>query len=78
VIGITLTADQIRTAPADVLRWIEREVVTSLGLPTQVPNPRAPIEHLAICSLQELTEVLSLIQGIFPAVNALFGLAVQA
>lgn len=74
MIGITLTADQIRTAPADVRRWIEREVVTSLGLPTQAPNAQTAIEHLATCSLQELTEMLSLIQGIFPAVNVLFEL----
>ena len=32
MIGITLSSDQIRTAPAEVRRWIAREVMMSLGL----------------------------------------------
>lgn len=32
MIGITLSSEQIRTAPAEVRRWIGREVMTSLGL----------------------------------------------
>ena len=38
MIGITLTSEQIRTAPAEVRRWIERQVATSLGLHIQMPN----------------------------------------
>ena len=36
MIGITLSSEQIRAAPADVRRWIEREVMTSLGLPREL------------------------------------------
>jgi hypothetical protein len=36
MIGITLTSGQIRAAPADVRRWIEREVMASLGLPREL------------------------------------------
>lgn len=77
MIGITLTADQIRTAPVDVRQWIEREVVTSLGLQIQTPRETSEMERIAVCSLQELTAVLSLIQSIFPAVNVLFELGRQ-
>jgi hypothetical protein len=74
VIGITLTAEQIRVAPADVRRWIEQQVVNSLGLQVQSPNAATAIERLAGCSLQELNAMLSLVQGVFPAVNVLFEL----
>ena len=74
MVGITLTADQIRTAPLEVRQWIEREVVTSLGLRIQTSPETSEIDQIAVCSLQELAAVLSLIQGIFPAVNVLFEL----
>ena len=31
MIGITLTTDQIRNAPAEVRQWIEHEVIASSG-----------------------------------------------
>lgn len=74
MIGITLTAEQIRTAPSDVRRWIEQEVVNSLGLEVQSPNAATATERLAVCGLQELNAMLSLVQGVFPAVNVLFEL----
>jgi hypothetical protein len=37
MIGITLTTDQIRTAPADVRQWIEHQVIVSLGLAAETP-----------------------------------------
>jgi hypothetical protein len=74
MVGITLSAEQIRVAPADVRRWIEQQVVNSLGLQVQTPNAATAIERLAVCSLQELNAMLSLIQGVFPAVNVLFEL----
>jgi hypothetical protein len=72
--GITLSAEQIRTAPAGVRRWIEHEVVNSLGLEVQSPNPATATERLAVCGLQELNAMLSLVQGVFPIVNVLFEL----
>ena len=74
MIGITLTADQVRTAPAAVRLWIEREVAKSLGLQLSAPGETSDMERIAVCSLQELTDVLSLIQSVFPAVNVLFEL----
>jgi hypothetical protein len=39
MIGITLTTDQIRAAPADVRQWIEHQVIASLGLAAETPAP---------------------------------------
>jgi hypothetical protein len=77
VIGITLTANQIRTAPVEVRQWIEREVVAALGLQIQIRHQASEIERIAVCSLEELAAVVSLIQGIIPAVNVLFELGSQ-
>jgi hypothetical protein len=71
--GITLTADQIRNAPAPVRQWIEQEVINSLGLaprpPVAVPAQAA---HLVACTEDDLAGVLEHIRGTFPAVNVLF------
>jgi len=75
MIGITLTADQVRAAPAEVRQWIEREVIAALGLP--LPPPRgdaAPEPQLASCSQDEVAAILAQIQGVLPAVNVLFEL----
>lgn len=75
MIGITLTSDQVRAAPAAVRQWIEREVVSALGLPLQ-PAAEADTEEgrLASCSVEELAAILAQIQGVLPAVNVMFEL----
>jgi len=78
MVGITLTAEQIRSAPLDVRRWIERELAASLGLHPGEANANQPkAEHLVACSLEEAAAVLSLIQGMFPVVNVFFELGRQ-
>ena len=73
--GITLTAEQIRNAPAAVRQWIEQEVITSLGL-----APRAPVtippqaSHLVACSVEDVAGVIEHIRGVLPAVNVLLEL----
>jgi len=73
--GITLTAEQIRNAPAAVRQWIEQEVISSLGL-----SPRAPVTmpphafHLVACSVEDVAGVLEHIRGVLPAVNVLLEL----
>jgi len=73
MIGITLTADQIRNAPAPVRQWIEQEVIASLGL-AQRTHAAAPAQaaHLVACSVEDIAGVLEHIRGTFPAVNVLF------
>jgi len=74
MIGITLSSEQIRRAPAEVRRWIEHEVAASLGVQVQASESQRPIPQLACCSHDELAAVLSSIQGVFPAVNVFFEL----
>jgi hypothetical protein len=72
--GITLSSEQIRRAPPEVRRWIEHEVATSLGFQAQATESQRQAPQLAACSRDEVAAVLSLIQGVFPAVNVLFEL----
>ena len=73
MIGITLSSEQIRTAPAEVRQWIEREVSASLGQQSLPANETKPHEdQLAACSAQEVAAMLSQIQGVLPAVNVSF------
>ncbi len=73
MIGIALSSEQIRNAPAEVRRWIEREIMTAMG---QQPEPenggKTHAAHLAACSEQDVAAILSQIQGVLPAVNVLF------
>ena len=75
MIGITLTTDQIRSAPPEVRRWIEHEVIASLGLAADAP-PAVVVPphtaHLVAASAEEAAAVLSQIQGVMPAMNVFF------
>jgi len=73
--GITLSSEQIRRAPAEVRRWIEHELATSLGFQIQTTESQRQIPQLAGCSRDDLAAVLSLIQGVFPVVNVFFEFA---
>ncbi|HVX79446.1 MAG TPA: hypothetical protein VHB49_25200 [Bradyrhizobium sp.] len=79
MIGITLTTDQIRSAPAPVRQWIEHEVIAALGIAdgagavAAVTPPEQP-PHLVDCSPEETAAVLAQIQGLLPAVNVFFEL----
>lgn len=73
MIGITLSSEQIRTAPAEVRHWIEREVMASLGLQAEPAEGGRPhSEHLAACSEEQAAAILTQIQGVLPAVNVFF------
>ncbi len=73
MIGITLTADQIRNAPAPVRHWIEQEVIASLGLAPKAPAA-APLQtaHLVACSVEDAAGILDRIENVLPAVNVFF------
>lgn len=73
--GITLTAEQIRNAPAPVRQWIEQEVIATLGLAPRTPEAAPPhAAHLVACSVEDMAGVLEHIRGVLPAVNVLFEL----
>ena len=77
MIGITLTTDQIRNAPAQVRQWIEHEVIASLGLAADAPaaaeHPQAA--HLVGCTTEDAAAVLAQIKGMMPAFNVFFEFA---
>ena len=77
MIGITLTTDQIRNAPAEVRQWIEHEVIASLGLAADAPavaeHPQAA--HLVACTTEDAAAVLAQIKGLMPAFNVFFEFA---
>jgi hypothetical protein len=77
MIGITLTTDQIRNAPAQVRQWIEHEVIASLGLAADAPaameHPQAA--HLVACTTEDAAAVLAQVQGMVPAFNVFFEFA---
>ena len=76
MVGITLSPEQIRSAPIEVRRWIEREFARSMGL-QEGDDARADQlerEHLVACTIEEAGAVLSLIRGMLPVVNVFFEL----
>jgi hypothetical protein len=82
MIGITLSAEQIRNAPPPVRQWIEQEVMTSLGLtvgqqPASERKPAAPPQaaHLVGCNVEEAAAILRQIEDQLPAVNVFFEFA---
>lgn len=72
MVGLTLSAEQIRNAPREVRRWLEQELLASLGL--QPPSAEPNATQLVACSAEEAGKVLSLIQGMIPAVSVFFEL----
>ncbi|MEY9593669.1 hypothetical protein ABIA06_005960 [Bradyrhizobium yuanmingense] len=73
--GITLSAEQIRNAPAPVRQWIEQEVIAALGLAPRTPAAAPPqVPHLVACSVEDMAGVLEHIRGVLPAVKVLFEL----
>jgi len=77
MIGITLTTDQIRNAPALVRQWIEHEVIAALGLAADAPAPaeHPQAAHLVACTTEEAAAVLAQIKGMVPAFNVFFEFA---
>jgi hypothetical protein len=74
MIGITLTDEQIRNAPAPVRQWIEQQVIASLGVTPQpgATSLRTQAAHLASCDLKDAEAVLREIQDHLSAVNVFF------
>jgi hypothetical protein len=73
MIGVTLGSEQIRNAPPEIRRWIEREVCASLGLQASFsPAAEQHEAQLAACSAEEVAAILAQIQGVLPAVNVFF------
>jgi hypothetical protein len=74
MVGITLSAYQIASAPAPVRQWIEQQVTAALRL-----SPRAPLEagiasqtaHLAACTEADAAAIMQQLRGNPGALNLL-------
>jgi hypothetical protein len=79
MVGITLSAELIHTAPPEVRRWLEQEIVRTLGLhPGHEPATKVAAAALIGCNLEEAREILSLIEGMLPVVSVFFELGREA
>jgi hypothetical protein len=74
MVGISLTPEQIRSAPAEVRWWLEREIAISLGFPTAPEPATVAPNHLVACSAEEASAVYAAIRGMLPVVNVFFEL----
>jgi|EndMetStandDraft_5_1072996.scaffolds.fasta_scaffold179767_2 hypothetical protein len=75
MVGITLSAEQIRSAPPEVRRWLEQQLALTLGLNAlQPPQAQASRPHLVALNVEQTLQVFSLIQGMLPVSNVFFEL----
>jgi hypothetical protein len=73
MVGITLTAEQIRAAPPDVRHWIEQQVAAMFE-PLVGEGPQTASPHLASCTTGDAQAVLEQIQDLLPVVSVFFEL----
>ena len=70
----TLSPEQIRQAPPEVRRWIERQIAEALDDGRPPPSLQATGRHLVACSLDEARAILTMLQGMPPVVGVFFEL----
>jgi hypothetical protein len=77
MVGITLSTEQIKSAPPEVRRWLEHEIATTLGFGTHEAGHAAPSAavQLAELSESEASRVFALIQSDYVACQVFFELA---
>jgi hypothetical protein len=73
MVGISLTAEQIRAAPPEVRHWIEQQCAT-LFAPAAEEKPHAEQRHLAQLTPGEAQALLEQIEDILPVVSVFFEL----
>src|SRR6187399_3040846 len=74
MIGIMLSPEQVRRAPLEVRRWLQREIAASLGLDGSEPALHMASPHLVGLSLDEARTMLSAIYDLLPVVSVFFEL----
>ena len=63
MIGITLTSEQIRSAPREVRQWIEHEVIAALGLGASAVAPSQNAARIVSLSVEEAAAVMTQIRA---------------
>ncbi|MGA2794582.1 MAG: hypothetical protein ABSE69_13825 [Roseiarcus sp.] len=72
MVGITLSPEQIRAAPPEVRRWLEREIAASFNVQPEPPAIEADSKHLVRCGPEEAAAIFASIRGMLPVVNTFF------
>jgi hypothetical protein len=79
MMGLTLSAEQIRSAPPEVRRWLEQEIMRTLGLqPGHQLGAQEAAAPLVGCNIEEVQGMLSLVRGMLPVVSVFFELGREA
>ena len=74
MVGITLSPEQVRSAPAEVRNWLEHEIARSLGLIGAPAEFRPEPEHVVAVTPDEAAAIFASIRGMLPVVNVFFEL----
>ena len=74
--SFTFSAEQVKSAPPEVRRWIENEIVKAFGTRpnADITPSEMQIGPLAICTAEEAAEIFNLISGNFPVTQVFFEL----
>lgn len=72
MVGITLSAEQIRAAPPEVRHWLEQQIAQMLGLPHGAEAPAAP--PLTAATPDLAGAIVEQVQGVLPVVAVFFEL----
>jgi hypothetical protein len=74
--GFTFSLEQLRSAPPEVRRWVEREIAASLAQIAGPARSAAPVHTpaLAACMPGEAAQLFQLIRGDFPLSQIFFEL----
>lgn len=75
--SFTFSAEQIRSAPPEVRRWIENEIANALGSLARFEHDPLRVEAgaLAACTMEEAAQIFNLISGDFLVTQIFFELA---
>jgi hypothetical protein len=74
MVGITLSPDEIRSAPPEVRRWLERGIATALDRQREPAGAQDGAEHLVACSQDEAAAIYASVRSVLPVVNLFFEL----
>jgi hypothetical protein len=74
MVGITLSPEQIRTAPPEVRRWLEREIAAVLNVQPEPQAMEVGSKHLVQCGPEEAVAIFAAIRGMLPVVDTFFEL----
>jgi len=75
--SFTFSAEQVRSAPAEVRRWMENEIAKALGLQAHSEHDPSKMQAgaLAEATIDEVAQIFNLISGNFLVTQVFFELA---